>query len=153
MHLRNTLDAINSNNQAIKSSLHAASALNSKLAVSNKTPTSYSRKNSIPSADTTKTSQKHDKNTSKASKSFTAESGQNAPEATSPSNSDKKQNDKNIFDLNLKSFLLDRATKNEQVALCLYWFVKVEIKDNKSLLNSISINSGLSTSVSSRHST
>ena len=31
---------------------------------------------------------------------------------------------------NLRSFLLQRATQNEIVALCLYWYVKVEIKDN-----------------------
>lgn len=45
---------------------------------------------------------------------------------------------------------MERATKNETVALCLYWYVKVEIKDNSILLNSISVNSGLSTSVSNQ---
>lgn len=32
--------------------------------------------------------------------------------------------------MNLKTFLLQRAAQNESVALCLYWFVKVEIKDS-----------------------
>ena len=33
----------------------------------------------------------------------------------------------------MKTFLLERATKNELVALRLYWYVKVEIKDAKPL--------------------
>ena len=44
--------------------------------------------------------------------------------------------------MNLKTFLLQRATQNEIVALCLYWFVKVEIKDIK-ILNTSSSNSAL----------
>nr|AWV66648.1 phosphatidylinositol 3-kinase catalytic subunit type 3 [Brachionus plicatilis] len=44
----------------------------------------------------------------------------------------------NTFELNLKSFLLERATKDEIVALCLYWFVKVEINDSKVLSSSAS---------------
>jgi phosphatidylinositol 3-kinase len=48
---------------------------------------------------------------------------------------------KKTFDSNLKSFLLQRANENEIVALCLYWFVKVEIKDTKSLPTSTTNNS------------
>ncbi|CAF0722147.1 unnamed protein product [Brachionus calyciflorus] len=44
----------------------------------------------------------------------------------------------NTFDLNLKSFLFERAIQDEKVALCLYWFVKVEIKDTKALTSSSS---------------
>jgi hypothetical protein len=33
----------------------------------------------------------------------------------------------------LRTFLLQRAAKNESVALCLYWFVKVETKDTNIL--------------------
>nr|AWV66672.1 phosphatidylinositol 3-kinase catalytic subunit type 3 isoform X1 [Brachionus koreanus] len=44
----------------------------------------------------------------------------------------------NTFELNLKSFLLERATKDEIVALCLYWFLKVEINDSKVLSSSAS---------------
>ncbi len=52
--------------------------------------------------------------------------------------------------LNLKTFLLDRATKNESVALCLYWFVKVEMMDTRTPVNSSSVNNGLSASVTSK---
>ena len=40
--------------------------------------------------------------------------------------------------MNLKSFLFERAIQDEKVALCLYWFVKVEIKDTKALTSSSS---------------
>jgi phosphatidylinositol 3-kinase len=43
---------------------------------------------------------------------------------------------KRTFELNLRTFLLERATQNEVVALSLYWFVKVEIKDTKTTLPS-----------------
>ena len=33
----------------------------------------------------------------------------------------------------MRTFLLQRAAKNESVALCLYWFVKVETKDTNIL--------------------
>jgi len=56
----------------------------------------------------------------------------------------------NTKQLNLKTFLLERATKNESVALCLYWFVKVEMMDTRTLVNSSSVNSGLSASVASK---
>jgi len=52
----------------------------------------------------------------------------------------------------LKTFLLQRATKNEIVALSLYWFVKVEIKDTKILPTSTSnlaLNSNASNSSNS----
>jgi phosphatidylinositol 3-kinase len=49
---------------------------------------------------------------------------QNTPESLS----------KQTFELDLKEFLLQRATQNELVALNLYWFVKVEIKDNTTTL-------------------
>jgi hypothetical protein len=48
------------------------------------------------------------------------------------------------FKYNLKTFLLERATQNEIVALCLYWYVKVEIKDARTLNHSTST-SGIST--------
>ena len=51
------------------------------------------------------------------------------------------------FKSNLKSFLLQRANENEIVALCLYWFVKVEIKDNKT--SNPNSNTGPSSSSSS----
>ena len=35
----------------------------------------------------------------------------------------------NMFDLNLKTFLINRAKSNEIVADCLYWYVKVEMGD------------------------
>jgi hypothetical protein len=44
----------------------------------------------------------------------------------------------------LKTFLLERATQNEIVALSLYWYVKVEVKDTKTLNHSTS-SSGIST--------
>jgi hypothetical protein len=58
---------------------------------------------------------------------------------------------KKTFDSNLKSFLLQRANENEIVALCLYWFVKVEIKDTKSLPTSTT-NSSLSTAANNNNS-
>ena len=39
------------------------------------------------------------------------------------------QQQQNIFDLNLKTFLIGRAKSNEIVADCLYWYVKVEMGD------------------------
>jgi hypothetical protein len=44
----------------------------------------------------------------------------------------------------LKTFLLERATQNEIVALSLYWYVKVEVKDTKTLVHSTS-SSGIKT--------
>ncbi len=49
----------------------------------------------------------------------------------------------------MKSFLLQRATQNELVALCLYWFVKVEIKDTRTLTSSGSNSTLTATSSSS----
>jgi hypothetical protein len=59
---------------------------------------------------------------------------------------------KKTFDSNLKSFLLQRANENEIVALCLYWFVKVEIKDTKSLPTS-NTNNSLSSATNNNSST
>ena len=40
-----------------------------------------------------------------------------------------QQQQHNMFDLNLKIFLISRAKSNEIVADCLYWYVKVEMGD------------------------
>ncbi len=51
---------------------------------------------------------------------------------TNYNNNDVNSIQQNMFAVNLKTFLINRAKTNEIVAYCLFWYVKVEMGDKSS---------------------